>query len=113
MTLKLQYLGKSSTGFYSLVAVPAFANTHVGTTHKVAGITMFCYDVTGKIDDTGATVNAVIFFRFTNDADGSSAAEVTIHLHHTVRRIQIQGGTMVNSESRSNIWFLDTREVVD
>ena len=40
-----------STGFYTLVVVPAFAHTFVGTTHQVGDISISCYDVTGKIDD--------------------------------------------------------------
>ena len=42
-----------STGFYTLVAVPAFSNTRVGTTHHVGNITMYCYDTAVRIDDVG------------------------------------------------------------
>lgn len=94
-----------STGFYTLVAVPAFSSSSVGSSHHVAGITMHCYDVTGKIDDVGANVNAVIFYRFTRP-DKTVAGGVTIHLHHTARRVQIQGSTMVTSQCRSSVWFV-------
>ena len=96
-----------STGFYTLVAVPSFAHTSVGTTHQVGDINMYCYDITGKIDDVGATVNAVIFYRMTNNIDKSSAGGVTVHLHHTVRRVQIQGSTMVTRQSRASVWFVE------
>ena len=96
-----------STGFYTLVAVPAFTNTRVGTTHQVGDFTIHCYDVTGKIDDIGAAVNAVIFYRFTKTSDKTSAGGVTVHLHHTVRRLQVQGSTMVTHQSRASVWFVE------
>ena len=96
-----------STGFYTLVAIPALVHTRVGTTHNVAGFTMYCYDVTGKIDDVGATINAVIFFRITNNTDRSSAGQVAIHLHHTVRKVQIQGSSMVTKDRRASVWFVE------
>jgi hypothetical protein len=96
-----------STGFYTLVAVPVFSRSSVGSTHHVAGITMHCYDVTGGIDDVGANVNAVIFYRFTNSSDKTSAGGVTVHLHHTARRVQVQGSTMVTSQCRSSVWFVE------
>ena len=55
-----------STGFYTLVAIPALAQTTVGTTHQVASITLYCYDVTGKIDNVDQAVNALVFYRLTN-----------------------------------------------
>ena len=68
---------------------------------------MHCYDVTGGIDDVGANVNAVIFYRFTNSSNKTSAGGVTVHLHHTARRVQVQGSTMVTSQGRSSVWFVE------
>ena len=65
-----------------------------------------CYDIAGKVDDVGSTVNARIFYRFTRKSDKTSAGGVTIHLHHTARRVQIQGNTMVTSNSRACVWFV-------
>ena len=96
-----------STGFYTLVAIPAFADTRVGTTHHVGSITMYCYDMAGRIDGIGASVNATIFFRLSNTIDKSSAGGVTIHLHHTVRRVQVQGSSMVTDHSRASVWFVE------
>ena len=95
-----------STGFYSLVAIPAFAQTTIGTTNTVGNIMVHCYDISGKVDDVGSTVNARIFYRFTRKSDKTSAGGVTIHLHHTARRVQIQGNTMVTSNSRAGVWFV-------
>ena len=50
-----------STGSYSLVAVPVFAQTYVGSTQQVGDISIYCYDITGKVDTSGASVTAVIY----------------------------------------------------
>ena len=96
-----------STGSYSLVAVPVFAQTYVGSTQQVGDISIYCYDITGKVDTSGASVTAVIFYRFTRISDRSSAGGVTIHLHHTARKVQIQGSTMVTKQCRACVWFLE------
>ena len=95
-----------STGFYSLVAIPAFSHINVGFRHQVLNITLYCYDITGKIDDVGASVNAVIFFRLSS-SDKSSIGGVTVHLHHTVRKVQVQGSSMVNGRTRASVWFVE------
>ena len=96
-----------STGFYTLVAIPAFSHTTIGTTNIVGDIMVHCYDIAGKVDDVGSTVNARMFYRFTRQNDKTSAGGVTIHLHHTARRVQIQGNTMVTSKSRACVWFVE------
>ena len=95
-----------STGFYSLVAVPSFASIKVGFKDIIAGVTIYCYDITGNIDDIGANINAVIFFRLSNHHQASIGG-VTVHLHHTVRKIQVQGCSMVNNQVRASVWFMD------
>jgi hypothetical protein len=95
-----------STGFYALVAVPALSSITVGSKLHIADIILFCNDITGKIDDIGATVNAVIHFRYTN-SDQSSSGGIVVHMHHTVRRIQVQGSSMVNGRVRASVWFVE------
>ena len=93
-----------STGFYSLVAIPTFSSILVGSSFTVLGMTVSCYDITGKVDSSHANVNTVFFFRVTSDTK-SSMAKVTIHLHHTARKVQVQGGSLVDKK-RAGVWFL-------
>ena len=93
-----------STGFYFLVAIPAFSDISVGSSFPVLSMTASCYDITGKVDSSHANVNTVFFFRVSNDAK-SSIAKVTVHLHHTARKVQVQGGSLVDKK-RAGIWFL-------
>ena len=90
-----------------LSKVSPSCDINVGFRHQVNDITIYCYDITGKIDDVGATVNAVIFLRLSS-RDKSSIGGVTIHLHHTVRKVQVQGSSMVNSRTRAGVWFVES-----
>ena len=92
-----------STGFYTQIAVPAFSDIVIGSNFEVAGIKVFCYDITGKIDDTEAAVNTVIFFRFSQH--NQSKGGVAMHLHQTKRKIQVQGSSIMPDKSKAPVWF--------
>ena len=50
-----------STGFYSLVVIPALSSVFVGYNTTAANAKIHCYDLTGKVDGSNANVNTVIF----------------------------------------------------
>jgi hypothetical protein len=92
-----------STGFYSLVVLPAFSSVFIGYTATTASnVKIYCYDITGKVDGSNSNVNTVIFFKL-NTASNGRTNNVTITLHHTVRKVQLQG----NNSTRANVWFLE------
>ena len=95
-----------STGFYSLVVLPAFSSLFIGYNSTAANVKIHCYDLTGKVDGSNANVNTVIFFKL-NPENSSRSNNVTITLHHTVRKVQLQGSSMVNNGTRANVWFLE------
>ena len=95
-----------STGFYSLIAVPAFSDIAVGFSRVVAGISVYCHDIVGKHDSTDANVNTLFQFRLLAP-DKSSIGGVAIHLHHSKRKVQVQGGSMVDEQTRAGVWFVD------
>ena len=95
--------------FYTLVAIPALAQTTVGTTHQVAGITLYCYDIMGKIDNVCVAVNALVFSRLTNTSDKSSAGQVTITLHHYTilnEKSRYLAAPWLTRECRASVWFV-------
>ena len=95
-----------STGFYSLVALPAFSHIAVGYSRVVAGVSVYCHDIIGKHDGTDAKVNTLYQFRL-HAPDKSTIGGVAIHLHHYVRKVQVQGGSMVDEQTRAGVWFVD------
>ena len=94
-----------STGFYSLVAIPAFSSISTHFSATVAGMSVSCYEITSKNDGAEAVVNTVYFFRLGTKSK-SSVAKVTIHLHHTQRKVQVQGGALVDNRIRAGVWFV-------
>ena len=94
-----------STGFYSLVVLPAFSEIFVGYTTTTSNISLHCYDITGKVDNSKSNVNTVLFFKLSHP-NNSKSNNVTITLHHTVRKVQVQGSSIINNSIRANVWFL-------
>ena len=95
-----------STGFYSLVAIPSFSSISAEFSATVAGMNVSCFDITGKKDGAEAIVNTVYFFRL-GTGSKSSVAKVTIHLHHTQRKVQVQGGSLIDNRIRAGVWFVE------
>ena len=95
-----------STGFYTLVVMPTFSSVSSITSTSNAGYTISCYDITEKIDGSNASVNKVYFFRV-SAKDKNISAKVTVHLHHTVRKVQVQGGALIENRIRAGVWFVE------
>ena len=87
------------------MVLPAFDVIFVGYTTTAANISIHCYDIAKKVDNSKAHVNTVLFFRLTA-ADSNKSNNVTITLHHTVRKVQVQGSSNMSSNIRANVWFL-------
>ena len=94
-----------STGFYSLVVLPAFSAIFVGFSTTAANTDIQCYDITNKVDNSKSHVNTVLFFKL-NTPNTSRSNNVTITLHHTARKVQVQGSSNINGNIRANVWFL-------
>ena len=95
-----------SNGFYSLVALPAFAHLNPGFSVYLDSLVLICYDMNNKVDSSNAIVNNVFFFRIESHSK-TMLGKVTVHLHHTARKVQIQGGSIVNNKKRACVWFLE------
>ena len=42
----------------------------------------------------------------TGHHNNSKINNVTITLHHTVRKVQVQGSSIINNSIKANVWFL-------
>ena len=95
-----------STGFYSLVAQPAFVHIFPGFSAYLDTLVLTCFDRTNKVDSLNANVNNVFFFRVESHSK-NVVGKVTVHLHHTARKVQIQGGALISDRKRACVWFLE------
>ena len=96
-----------STGFYSMVTVPAFSAIAINSSLTVGDFVVTCYDIIAKNDGTNARVNSVFYFRLSSNTRNNNPAKVIVHLHHTVRKVQVQGGAVVDNKKRAGVWFVE------
>ena len=87
-----------NTATYTLVEVPSFQDIKMGDDFNAENIRIHCFKITGKINDTDSTVNAVIFFHLYNGYN--TVGDVTVHLHHTRRKLQFQGSTIMSNKTK-------------
>ena len=92
-------------GFYSKVAKPALEDLAFGPPPIIGNITVKCHDITQRTDKSGAATTTVIMFRM--NKDGNSMGQVTVHLHHTTRLIQLQGRSLLPDNTRAPVWFVE------
>ena len=91
---------------YNLVVLPTFSGITEQYVINVDNITIECTSITGQVDNTNANVTAAINFSLSNP-DKSSAGNVHLHLHHTTRRIQLQGSSLVHGVTRTPVWYME------
>ena len=95
---------KCSAGFYKAVANPAFSALSPGFSQRVAGALVTCSSIEPSYDYRGLEFNRIFFFSI-RDTDGVTAP-ITIHLHHTTRLVQVQGGAILHDGQVAAIWFV-------
>ena len=96
-----------NVGFYSKVAVPAIQHLAAKQVFESQGITVTCQDIVGNFDATNAQQNTVIHFRLSKDKHSLEGGSVRIHLHHTTRKVQIQGGALLPGDKKAPVWFVE------
>ena len=96
---------RCNTGFYSTVAVPTIQSLARSEDLVLGGVAVRCQDIIGNLDTTQALQTSVLKFGLSKDT--SSLGSVRIHLHHTARKIQLQGGAIMPNLSTSPVWFVD------
>ena len=95
-----------NTGFYTKIAVPALQSLTVGHEKLCDGVTVQCQDIIGNFDATHAQQATVMYFRLSQNK--VSLGGVRIHLHHTNRKLQLQGGAILPDKRTAPVWFVDT-----
>ena len=94
---------KCSTGFYKVVVKPFFSSL---AQHSV----LSCMDIALTVSEMKITndknnIEALRFFRFQLMNHQENIGVVTIHLHHSNRNVQIQGGSTMPDSSKAAVWF--------
>ena len=95
---------KCSVGFYKAVAMPAFATLSPGFTQQSGTSVITCSNIQPSLDSNGIEFNRIFWFSV-RETDGLSAA-ITVHLHHSTRLVQVQGGALLSDGSVAATWFV-------
>ena len=93
-----------NTGFYATVAVPSLEKLAASQDFVCQGIDIHCRDIVGNFDATRAQQNTVVYFRLSKNK--TSLGGVRIHLHHTSRMVQLQGGALSPGGMTAPVWFV-------
>ena len=96
-----------NTGFYAVAARPTLEALAVGASANtsIANISVKCIDVSNRTDATGVSTTTVVMFRLYRLTE--SIGQVTIHLHHTARKVQVQGRTLFPDNTKAPVWFVE------
>ena len=92
-----------STGFYSTVAIPTLQSLSKSRANIFDGISVQCKDIIGNLDITRAHQTTILYFQFSKNTD--SVGGVRIHMHHTTRKVQLQGGAIMPDKTTAPVWF--------
>ena len=89
-----------NSGFYAQVAKPTLCSLSQDHIPPVLNTSVFCENLTQNTDKHGYEFNRTIFFKL------GEARKVTVHVHHSTRLVQVQGGSLMPDKTTSASWFV-------
>ena len=94
-----------SVGFYTKVAIPFFESLAASASSYIGDVAITCHDVSQRTDATGAATTAVTSYRLSRHEH--RIGQVTVHLHHTTRNVQVQGKAKIIDNMKAAVWFVE------
>ena len=80
-----------SVGFYEAVAKSALSSLSTGFQHQAYGVTIRCTIVRKTIDQQSSMPGLPLRFELSGTNVSPNPAPLSLHLHNTQRKVQIQG----------------------
>ena len=96
-----------SLGFYEAVVKPVFSTISTGFRDNILGINIECTEARVSRDQNDSIPG--FFLRFILHGSGGQPDNVplTVHLHHTQSKAQLQGGAKMPDGSSAVSWFIE------
>ena len=94
-----------STGFYEAVAKPAFASLSKGFKVELSSVLVECDEIRATHDLSDSLSGVFLKFKLTGCGIRSVPASVSVHLHNTQQKVQLQGGTKMPDNNTAAVWF--------
>ena len=96
-----------STGFYEAVAKPALSSMSTSYSHSVLGVSILCTVFRKTQDQNMSQPGLFMRFELSGPDVEPNPVPLSVHLHNTQRKVQLQGGGLMPDKSRAPVWFLE------
>ena len=96
---------KCSSGFYIQVARSSFTTIDRTTVITIDNVAISVQEVKITTDKNNHEANRLIHFLFFSHMEPHGG--VAVHLHHSTRTIQVQGGSLMPDSSKAALWFVN------
>ena len=96
-----------STGFYEAVAKPAISSLSTGFKHTVHGVTITCSLIRSTKDLNNSIPGLLLRFELFGDQLVHNPVPLSVHLHSSQRKIQLQGGVCMSDQTTAPVWFVE------
>ena len=94
-----------SVGYYGAVVLPAISSLSTGFSQIVHGISIKCTSVRKAQDKNLSTPGLFLRFELSGPDTHPNPAPLSLHLHNTQRKVQLQGGAVMPDTSKVPVWF--------
>ena len=94
-----------SSGFYEAVAKPAFSSLSSGFQLEILSVLVECVEIRKSCDLAGSQPGILLKFKLHGFNTIPTAVSVTVHLHHTQQKVQLQGGAALPDGGTAAVWF--------
>ena len=96
-----------STGFYEAVAKPSLSCLSTGFQTQVESILIECTESRNLVDLAANLPGLLLKFKAYGNGVFPTPASLSVHLHHTQQKVQVQGGAKMPSNITAAAWFVD------
>ena len=96
-----------SVGFYEAVVKPAFSTLSSGSSFQVSGVLIKCTVFRTTQDRSSNSPGLFLRFELSGTDMNPNPAPLSIHLHHTQRKVQLQGGSSMPDRTSAPVWFVE------
>ena len=96
-----------NTGFYEAVVKPSLSSLSTRFQAQVDTVLIECTESRNLVDMAANLPGLLLKFKVYGSGVSPSPASLSVHLHHTQQKVQVQGGASMPSNTTAAAWFVD------